>query len=422
MENFYYLDLFAGGGGLSEGFVQAGFSPVAHIEMDKAACYTLKTRQAYYWLKKNNKINIYYDYLENKITRNQLYNYVPKKIINTVINEEISDNTINSLFKNIAKKIGKRKISLIIGGPPCQAYSIVGRARDEKSMEGDSRNYLYIQYAKFLKRFNPDFFVFENVLGLLSAKDSNGKKYFDAMINLFESLEYKIDYRILDASNFGVFQKRKRIIIIGSKKNPNFCFPNLEIDNFINIKVNDLFSDLPKLKAGEGTFNAKNCLPYNKEFLYEIGIKDRAFKKITYHFARKNNKKDLEIYKIAVKNWNSNNQRLNYNDLPQKLKTQKNTKSFLDRYKVIEGEWNFCHTIVAHLSKDGHYYIHPDINQNRSITPREAARIQSFPDNYYFETIRGTPAFSPVFKQIGNAVPVRLAKKIADKIMEIINE
>jgi len=422
MKKLYFLDVFAGGGGLSEGFIQAGFSPIAHIEVDKAACYTLKTRQAYYWLKNHNKINIYYDYLENKINREQLYSYIPKEIINAVINEEINDNSINKLFENIELKLKNKKISLIIGGPPCQAYSIVGRARDKKNMQGDSRNYLYIQYAKFLKRFNPEYFVFENVLGLLSAKDTNGKKYFNEMKTLFESLDYKIDFKILDASDFGIFQKRKRIIIIGSKNNPNFHFPELKKDNFTNITVNDLLSDLPKLKAGEGNFSTQNYLNYDNKFLYKLNIKDKNYNKTTYHIARKNNKKDLEIYKIAVKNWNSNNQRLNYNDLPRNLKTHKNTKSFLDRYKVIEGEFNCCHTIVAHLSKDGHYYIHPDINQNRSITPREAARLQSFPDNYFFETINGVPAFSPAFKQIGNAVPVRLAKKIADKIKEIINE
>jgi DNA (cytosine-5)-methyltransferase 1 len=121
----------------------------------------------------------------------------------------------------------------------------------------------------------------------------------------------------------------------------------------------------------------------------------------------------LEIYRIAVDEWNKG-KRLNYAELPQRLIKHSNTKSFTNRFQVVNGK-GVSHTVVAHIAMDGHYYIHPDKNQNRSITVREAARIQSFPDDYFFEGSR-----TAAFKQIGNAVPVLMAEAIASKIKEMV--
>ena len=134
---------------------------------------------------------------------------------------------------------------------------------------------------------------------------------------------------------------------------------------------------------------------------------------LTLHNCRPNIARDINIYRRAIELWNDGHKRLNYNDLPDELKTHKNRHSFTDRFKVVEGDESCCHTILAHLSKDGHYFIHPDIEQNRSITVREAARIQSFPDSYFFEGPRTSQ-----FVQIGNAVPPMMARGIAMGIFE----
>ena len=137
---------------------------------------------------------------------------------------------------------------------------------------------------------------------------------------------------------------------------------------------------------------------------------------VTWHVSRPNLERDLEIYKIAAKKWEKEKSRLSYNELPEKLKTHKNRNAHADRFKVVAGTLNYSHTVVAHIAKDGHYYIHPDIKQNRSITPREAARLQTFPDDFYFEGDSDKPSRTAAFKQIGNAVPVLLGEKIAEKL------
>ena len=134
---------------------------------------------------------------------------------------------------------------------------------------------------------------------------------------------------------------------------------------------------------------------------------------VTQHQVRPNNKTDLEIYRRAVELWNKG-KRLSYEQLPKKLRTRTNLTSFKDRYKVVDGTAHASHTVIAHIAKDGHYYIHPDIKQNRSLSVREAARLQTFPDNYYFESGSHQSGRAAPYRQIGNAVPVMLAKKIAE--------
>lgn len=406
MDELNFIDLFAGASGMSEGFIRAGLSPISHIEMDKYACDSIRTRAAYHFLTKNGKEELYINYLKGKISREELYNQVPKKILDSVLNIEITDDSIKSIFAEIDKTLNDKKVDLIIGGPPCQAYSLLGR--HQENIENDPRNKLYIQYGRFLKKYEPKAFVFENVPGLLSA---NKGQHFKNLKAYFRKIGYEVYHDTLNAADYGVLQARKRIIIVGWKKNNDFGFPEIKkvIEEFT---VNDIFQDLPKLKPGDAMQVAQYTIPKN-EYLQKFELRN-GVDFVTQHISRPHNERDLKIYKTAIKKWNKNEERLKYPDLPQELKTHKNETSFTDRYKVVNGN-GVSHTVVAHIAKDGHYYIHPDVKQCRSISVREAARLQSFPDDFFFEGSR-----SAAFKQIGNAVPPLMANAIAKSIKELL--
>jgi len=424
MSKLTYIDLFAGAGGLSEGFIRNGFEPVAHVELDEAACFTLKTRTAYHYLKSAKKYHIYISYLKGEITRKELYESVPTELLEATINLPIGADYNPTIHKTIEKQLKGKAVDLIIGGPPCQAYSLVGRARSKDGMKGDHRNYLYVHYAKYLEKYAPKMFVFENVIGLKSA----GKGiYLENMKKLFDKKGYHIKIFTVEAANFGVLQKRKRIIIIGWRKTLPLNIPDLEqIQKSSTVTVKTLLSDLPKLQAGEGADKYLQYRTKTNEYLNDNFIRN-GIDILTQHVSRPNTKQDKEIYRIAVEKWNTKKERLNYNDLPERLKSHKNRSSFFDRFKVV-GENELCsQTVVAHIAKDGHYYIHPDINQNRSLTVREAARLQSFPDDYYFEGVKQGNIVNNIFynrtaafKQIGNAVPPLMADEIAKKIKELL--
>lgn len=403
-----FIDLFAGAGGLSEGFIRAGYEPIAHVEMDQAAANTLKTRTAYHYLKSQNKYDSYKQYLRGEINRAELYKLVPDELLDSVINLPVGRENNKTIHELISRQLGQHEVDLIVGGPPCQAYSVVGRSR--KDMSGDPRNYLYIHYAKYLERYNPKMFVFENVLGLKSAGEG---RYLKNMEKLFLRKGYKMKLFTIEANNFGVLQNRKRVIIIGWKTELAITVPDLEeikIPSFT--KVSALLNDLPVIEAGGGKDKFLQYAAVTNEYLNNNGIRN-GINILTQHVARPHTVQDKEIYSIAVKKWKDSSERLNYNDLPKRLKTHKNTGDFTDRFKVVADNADYSHTVVAHIAKDGHYYIHPDADQNRSITVREAARIQSFPDDYYFEGVKENTNRTAAFKQIGNAVPPLMAQNIA---------
>jgi DNA (cytosine-5)-methyltransferase 1 len=412
-----YIDLFAGAGGLSEGFHEAGFTPIAHVEMDAAACFSLKTRTAYHYLKNNNQLGSYVSYLKEEITRKDFYNLIPEELLNSVINLSIGGENNDKIHKLIQRQLGDKEVDLIIGGPPCQAYSLVGRARSANGMSGDPRNYLYVQYGKYLEKYRPKMFVFENVLGLKSAK---GGLYLANMEKLFFKKGYKMQVFTVEATQFGVLQNRRRVIIIGWKDDFVPAIPDLEKINVSHgYRVNSIFADLPFLNAGEGK---DKYLTYDKrpgKYLVDNNIRN-DINVLTQHVARPHTRQDKEIYRIAVNKWNNGQKRLDYNDLPDRLKTHQNRDSFSDRFKVVAQDLKYSQTIVAHISKDGHYYIHPDIEQNRSISVREAARLQSFPDGYYFEGVKEEGSRTAAFKQIGNAVPPMMAQTIAQGLNECL--
>lgn len=408
-DSLNFIDLFAGAGGLSEGFIQAGFTPIAHVEMNENASKTLETRAAYHYLKSIGELNEYFEYIRGEISRKELMSHIPAEVTRTVINMEMSDKSIKEIFNkidDILKDNYTNHVNIIVGGPPCQAYSLVGRAQSSHMnipMKDDPRNELYKMYTRFLTKYQPDMFVFENVAGIKSAR--GGEAYKNLRAHL-KRVGYEFECNEQNSKYFGVLQNRKRMIIIGWKKGTNFKYPKFEDDNQDAI-VWDLLKDLPKVKRG-GEENRYACSYENApEYLKENNLRTKD-DVLTHHVVRNNRRQDVEIYRIAIEAWNNNHQRLHYDDLPEELKTHKNRKSFVDRFKVVEGDMTYCHTVLAHLSKDGHYFIHPDIEQCRSISVREAARIQTFPDSYFFEGGRTSQ-----FVQIGNAVPPIMAKKIA---------
>jgi len=261
-----FIDLFAGAGGLSEGFVTNGFIPIAHVEMNPEAANTLKTRMCYHWLK-NTDGSVYQEYLKGIVSREQLYQSVPKSILNTVINKEMSEENLPDVFSIVDELMAKNAVNtidLVVGGPPCQAYSLVGRARSEDNMFNDPRNHLYKLYCKFLQRYRPEMFVFENVPGLLNA--SNGL-YFSLIQQYFRNVGYELEYRVLNASDFGVLQNRLRVILVGWRSKLNLTYPELCMVNRSWV-VGDLLDDLPPLQAGEsGTgYSEKSLKGYLKEF------------------------------------------------------------------------------------------------------------------------------------------------------------
>lgn len=410
--NIFVIDLFAGAGGLTEGFFRKNFEFISHLEMNQHAVSTLETRSLYYYLEKNNKLDQYYAYIKGEIDRAQFLedniefkgNIIPEEI--TVENEQY----IIKRIKEIMELSNIKKVNGIIGGPPCQAYSTAGRGRDPRCMENDPRNFLYLHYLKMLDVFKPDFFVFENVPGMLSAKKGSIYRDFETKTR---KMGYNIFADILNAKDFFVLQSRKRLIVIGFKGNNNlFDFAFKPIKH--RYHVSSLLRDLPSINPGEGADGVQKYSKSPSKYLIKSGIRKKE-DRLIQHRARIHNDQDREIYRIAIEKWNKEKRRLKYGEIPSELRTHKKTSCFEDRFKVVAGNMSFSHTIVAHISKDGHYNIHPDIKQARSLTVREAARIQSFPDNYKFEG-----PMTAQFWQVGNAVPPLMAEGIASKIMEIL--
>ena len=444
---FYAIDLFAGCGGLSEGFIQAGFEVIAQVEMDDWACETLSTRHMYHALKKMRKEHYYHKYLRDEISKEELFKKFPE------MNELVSHGVIKAKFgetefDKIVKKIesgmkfqGSSRINVIVGGPPCQPYSLVGRARDPKRMKNDERHFLYEYYLKILSCLQPDFFVFENVPGLITA-EAKGEEIFLRMLEDFRDInppyeiapsfdEFSKEPReyLLNSARYGVPQQRKRVVFVGYRKSLGLRHKDVKnvFKKILRTKdpvyaghiVADAIGDLPSLKPGAGSNRWFG--EYQKEALTPYQQKMRRSSTGIINFrARTHMKSDLERYRFFIEHHKNGNGAATLKDLinqrPDLIPDHKNLSGFIDRFKV---QWWYqpSSTIMSHICKDGHYYIHPDISQRRSFTVREAARCQSFPDNYLFEGPR-----TEQFRQVGNAVPPLLAKAIAACILKELDK
>jgi DNA (cytosine-5)-methyltransferase 1 len=409
----YIIDIFAGAGGLAEGFISEGFTPLAHIEMDKDAIDTLATRTAFHFLKNENRLDLYIKYLNGEIGKSDLYAALPRTLLNTIINEKISTESLSSIYSIIDNNMttaGCSEVDVLLGGPPCQTYSIISRNNKNYQNQADQRNHLYKLFAEILEKYLPKFFVFENVPGIKTIEQGI---VYRRLISLIESKGYTVFPMELNASDYGVLQNRTRVIITGWRTSFELTELSIPVKKGNPYIVNDLLSDLSTLRPGE-EINRYKSEP--TDYLINNGIRFGDNIPLTQHMCRYHNESDREIYKIAIDLWNNEQKRLVYSHLPEKLITRTKPEIFKDKYKVVASTLPFSHTVIAHISKDGHYYIHPDIKQVRSLSVREAARIQSFPDNFYFEGSR-----IKKFTQIGNAVPPLMAKQIAHSIKEALS-
>ena len=410
MKKLTCLDLFCGAGGLSEGFLETGkFDFLGHVEWEKPMVDTLRNNLVKRWgysVEDARKSVIQFDVQKT----DELFG---GKWSEDTIKEYGNNNAEEIVANGLDGLVGDRSVDVIIGGPPCQAYSIAGRAQDPNSMKDDYRNYLFESFVKIVDHYRPKVFVFENVPGMLSACPGD-TLVINRICQAFDEIEYQIRLpeemhkSIYCASDFRVPQDRRRVIIFGVDKNQ----PKTVEDFYHALDeqksgeppktVRDAIGDLPKFRELEKPYKKGNT-NVSHELVGDV--------KVPQHEARYHNKRDIEVFRKWITN--------NMNNLPntEKLEFYKQVSgktSNHNKYRSLE--WDKpSPTIVSHLHKDGLMFIHPDVEQVRSITIREAALLQSFPMDYEF---LGSNAYC--FKMIGNAVPVLFAKSIAEAVYSVL--
>ena len=398
------IDLFAGCGGLMDGFEQSGkYKTLACVEWEKAPCQNLIKRLKDKWNYKNaEEIVLRFDIQRTE----ELFNGWDDPIYDTSVGLDA-----------LVKKEGE--VDLIIGGPPCQAYSIAGRIRDEHGMRNDYRNYLFESYIKVVKQYKPKAFIFENVPGLLSAKPG-GFPIIDVIQKTFDDAGYivltDLKSAVLNFTEFGVPQNRSRIIILGLSKEVYGDKATDLLEEFYN-------NILPTFKKEKKKTvrDAIGDLPALYPLMYEtkIGTKklSHSFTEsdIPNHLPRWHSKRDIGIFrKLAYDIESGENKYISTEALKKLYEEETGHKSNVHKYYVLR--WDEPSNLIpAHLYKDGLRHIHPSSAQARSITVREAARLQTFPDDYEF-----VGSQMEQYKMIGNAVPPAMSKILAEAVWELL--
>nr|BDT29877.1 DNA cytosine methyltransferase [Bacteriovorax sp. HI3] len=372
------LDLFAGAGGFSLGFVNAGFKPGVMIDFWQPAVETLEKNfcsSGGYALEKD------------------LKSYTPKELSNDLKNLNIDDS-----------------FDLIIGGPPCQGWSSIGRAKlkslgvGHHSIFEDPRNNMFKNFFKFVKFYQPKVFVMENVSGMLKFNGVNAAKVIEGY---FEKHEYVVTCSLLNAVDFGVPQSRRRLFFVGVRKDLGIEFemPKSTLKNgkakFPMVSVNEAIGDLPAIKDGSRNWVMKYKKPVT--FSNYVGLMRKKIKGdiLSDHVCRGHREEDIEAFRFLK-------QGRRYSDLPERLKRYRDD-IFKDKYRKLQSN-SYSNCVTAHLSKDCYSHIHP--TQARTISVREAARLQSFPDHYFF----ASEGMTTKFKLIGNAVPPLLGEVVAREV------
>ena len=524
------IDIFAGPGGLGEGFSSVKgkrgkrfFDIKLSIEMDKSAHETLELRSFFRQFPINNVPQEYYELLkvvdvkEWKEGKAKLFSKYKKQgdvAKNEAWNATLGEVPNTELDQRISEHVNRNKKWVLIGGPPCQAYSNIGRARVGGIDKKDKRVYLYKEYLRIIAVHQPAIFVMENVKGLLSAK-VGGKKIFNKILedlkspsqvfdkegvdcpdykifslvnlpesDLFDSGDSEPTYKkdtdfLIKSEKYGIPQKRHRVILVGVRNDIDIKeIPILKEVEEIPLK--DIIDDLPRLRSGVSrkvvsawvgeddklkleyekikdspsvwkelvTKHASSIIQKNGFSKFKKSLKirlpengrgsiyvdakpvyennalrewysDDKMEGVCNHETRSHLKEDLERYFFASLFVKKYNRFPRMHDYPSALlPLHQNAKSgkFADRFRVQMADVPAT-TVTSHISKDGHYFIHYDPEQCRSLTVREAARIQTFPDNYYFCGPRTSQ-----YVQVGNAVPPFLAFKIGEIVKEIFKE
>lgn len=511
---FKVIDLFAGPGGLGEGFSSFGsgkrrsFKIAASVEMEPTAHSTLTLRAFYRQFQEGSAPDDYYEYLKGTIERDTLFNRWPKEA--ALAREETlerptalgRDNA--KIDSAIAKALGNTEDWVLIGGPPCQAYSLVGRSRNKGKSdyrpEKDERNFLYQEYLRIIAKFQPSVFVMENVKGMLSAR-VNGNSVFDSIMDDLESPGRPTanstapNYRIyslvtphpehvicgrqsaanyvIRSEKFGIPQTRHRVILLGIRDDISFDSNRCLLSPSPPPGLQAIIGDLPRLRSGisksedsnerwltlirnvsaeiadqladeDGLSDIATAIRKNFENFktpknsrgkpyirsndpndlyqsmskeYQGWYQDQRLSGVLNHETRSHISEDLSRYIFCSTYAGVRSKSPRLSEFPDfLLPNHANASSgkFVDRFKVQMAD-RPASTITSHISKDGHYFIHPDPTQARALTVREAARIQTFPDNYFFEGGR-----TQQYVQAGNAVPPLLARNIAKIVANIM--